>query len=170
MLCGLRKSISFKSRRMPSLRLIVVSPLAKSPVVLPSPALYPPHRGKQACPSACWPALRHRRCSFASIPGWSSSPRRAGNKGLFPPSAGFLRFPARFLCFASCFVLFRFLSPALLGFFVSCLFYFYSFTYQSCLEAGLLPPQLLVQTKRCCLHWQYFLPSIRGRWSPVTYT
>ena len=109
---GQRKIISFTSRRMSLLRLVAVPPLAKPPVVPPCPALYPSHPGKQA--------LWHKRRSFASVPGWSSSLCGA-SVGLFPPSAAFLRSPAHFLRFASCFVLFRFLSPALLGFASFCL-------------------------------------------------
>lgn len=56
-------------------------------------------------------------------------------------------------------------------FFASCSFYFCCFTCCSCLEAGRLPsPQLLVQTKPRGLCWWYFLPCIRGRWSPITYS
>lgn len=93
------------------------------------------------CPAPVAPreaALRRGRCSFASIRGWSSSRRGAGGEGLFPPSAGFLRFPARFLRFASCFLLFRFLSLALLGlvFFFCLLLVLFLFLHVSLLSGS----------------------------------
>lgn len=97
----------------------------------------------------------------------SSSPRRA-NEGLFPPS-GFLHFPARFLRFASCFALFRFLSPALLGGLV-----FLPLAYFISSHVALVWKQDFC---RHCNSWckpnsagHYLPPSIRGRWSPIMCT
>lgn len=99
---------------MSSLRLTAVPPLAKSPV--PPPSLPRSHRtqgrGLATAPTGWFCGAGDVALALAEA--GSSSPCR-GDKGPFPPSAGFLCFPARFLRFTSCFELFRFLYPALLG-------------------------------------------------------
>lgn len=118
MLAGQRKVICFKSGQM-SLHCLIAVPQAEVAAgsSLPCPV---PAASREAGLPRCLPAgsvpQEPQLCLRLSL----GAALRGAGEGLFP-SAAFLHFPAHFLCFASCFTLFHFLSPALFSVGVFCL-------------------------------------------------